>query len=349
MQHIALIRPILILALLSGAVAQKRTSTSIDVEGGKITIDFTTTKIGDRSPTDLPVGTVWRMSKDAAAGLTTTVPLITRKLMLMPGTYGLSARRVSKSKGELVIFQGGMLFQDGMKHDTSSLRLDEEAESVEKLTISLKKSKRSSGEQARIKLMWGKHSLNTRFTVLGSTNVDGTLGGKPAKFSFFHLPVSSYQAKLRNGDLLPVGLAQQKGEDGVAYSIHAQKEGTNGVNLIFKNETLAMNPVSIKANRDMQKRVNDFMSQASDAQATQLKERLIRMAAELKQLEKQQKTASALSKNVTFTGEVVNASSTSKNLKVVAENGEAGISVAMTFGAKVANFVVKDSSFKKQQ
>jgi Protein of unknown function (DUF2911) len=349
MHHSALTRPIVFLSLLTAAVGQNRTQSSIEVEGGKITIDYTTTKIGDRSPADIPVGTVWRMSKDSAAGLTTTVPLATRNVTLPPGSYRISARRVSESKWELVIFQGATMFADKMAHQTSSLRLDEEEQSVDDLTISLKKSKRSSGVQARVKLTWGKYSLNTRFSVLGSTKVDGSLGGKPAVFTFFHIPVGKNQGKLSGGNLLPVGIVQQKGQDGVTYSIHARRQGNAGCDVIFENTTVAKTPGIIAANRSMQKRIQDFMARASDEQASQLKTRLEQMTKDLEALETQQKAASALREKVTLSADISNADSASKILKVNAKAGENGLSVAMTFGAKVAKFVVADASFKKQQ
>ena len=143
-----LIRTAILLSLVTAALGQERSKSSIEIAGGTVTVDYTATKIGSRSPADLPVGTVWRMSKDAAAQLTTTVPLASRTVTLAPGSYRLSARRVSESKWELVIFQGGFTFQKGMDHQTSSLRLDEEDDLVEDLTIAVKKSRSA----ARIKL-----------------------------------------------------------------------------------------------------------------------------------------------------------------------------------------------------
>ena len=131
-------------ALLLPAHAQQRSQSTVEVTGGKVTVDFTSTKLAGRSPADIPVGTVWRMSKDAAAGLTTTVPLAGRTLLLPPGSYRLSARRASKDRWELLIFEGGMLFEDGMAHRKHSLRLDEESESQNDLGITLKKASRGA-------------------------------------------------------------------------------------------------------------------------------------------------------------------------------------------------------------
>ena len=120
--------PILVLltstaATASALCAQGRTDTSVELAGGKVTVDYTSTKLRGRSPADIGVGTAWRMSKDMPARLTTTLPLATRKGIVPPGVYNLAAKRVRDDHWELLLYTAPGLFRDGVEHHDASQRL----------------------------------------------------------------------------------------------------------------------------------------------------------------------------------------------------------------------------------
>lgn len=335
-----------ILAALSTAsvAAGQGAVAAAEIGGGKVEVLYTQTALKGRSAADVPKGTVWRMSAGRAAQLRTSIPLVKKDLFVLPGTYNISARRVSDSRWELLLFTEGTLYQDGVETRTHSLRLDEEETSMEQLTFTVKASRGS----IRIKLHWGKHSLNTRFKTLPVDKITGTLGGKPAEFSFYGLPAERRnQAKLSGGQLLDIGSVEQTSSNGIRYSIHAKRQG-EGVELLFKNASIAYAKKTIAASEDLRKRLKAFIDRGANDQVETITKRLAELNKAITKLQDLQKRAKMMPAEVTFQGKFEDVPTTAANMKVSGKKTEDGMRLDVSFGRKQAHFDVKNAKFTKQ-
>ena len=345
MQRPILAGSLVLVSVLSTGPAQHQTTASVDVDGGTVEIHYTPTKLKGRSADDIPVGSVWRMSAGAAAELQTSVPLAKRGVVIAPGRHRISAKRTGKSTWQLVLFQGATLFRDGMTHQTASLRMDDEEESAENLKFTVKKSRGA----VRIKLLWGKHSLNARLDVMGSKKIEATAGGKPATFHFYNIPVSKNQTKLTNGEQLTIGQIVQKGDHPIVYTMHAQKKGSTGIEMILKNASIQSAKKTLDAALDQKKRIAAFIEKnPNDDRIDRAKEMLQRIDKQITSATELHRAASALSGRVAIDGSTEDIRRGSSVMEVSSKKGEDGLVIEITFGRKVATFVVKEGVFKKQ-
>ncbi|MCA8957727.1 MAG: DUF2911 domain-containing protein [Planctomycetes bacterium] len=323
---------------------QRRVSTSVDVPHGKVSVAYTPAPLGERSPADLPAGFVWRMSAGAAAKLTTTVPLADRSVVIAPGTYSLSARRLAQKKFELLLFRDADLYQKGIPVQVASLRLDDEETSQPNLGYTL----RCSGDTLRLKLHWGKHSLNTRLHVLEVHRVATRIAGEAAELLLFKLDSARHLTRITNGETLLVGTALRKGAQSVELAIHAKRQGSN-MELLFDNASLARAERMRKQRQEQEKMLAGALEREKDeARKSRIAQRLEWVRKDLTQWSALHTAAAALRETVTFkSAGIEDVRQTAAHLSVDASDKDGKLTLGIGLGRKLARFEVSEASFRK--
>lgn len=150
---ISIIIAITVCAVLALAQSDRGSST-LDLSGGKATVEYGRPAIRGRSIDALPVGTEWRMGSNAATTLTTDVNLKFGDKVVKKGSYVLKAKRTDE-KNWLLIIQT----EDQSSTIEAPLTFAKAETAVELLTIDLKKD----GKGGQFFLQWGVFTLSTNF------------------------------------------------------------------------------------------------------------------------------------------------------------------------------------------
>lgn len=212
----SLVFPLCFLAGLA-AQSQERLTVGTNVDGGKVSVSYTSTTLRGRSiEKDLKKGDVWRMSAGAAAELITEVPLMAGTLVIAPGRHRLSARYLGDRRFTLMVFRGPRVFTRGTPYRELPLRIHDEQRSRDQLAFGVRLDKEEGPKgEVRFRTWWGKHSLNWNLGVLGMRKSKWTLAGKPATLTFFELPRNkNIVDQVKAGIRVPFGILEQENKEG---------------------------------------------------------------------------------------------------------------------------------------
>jgi len=145
----------LILAATVLGIAQgDRGTSSIDIGGGKVTVEFGTPKLGDRNIEDMiKPGMTWRLGSNAATTMESTVELDFGGKKLGAGKYTLTARCGQDQSWTLLASAGsGAAFEFPLHFSKDSTGQD-----VMKITLA------KAGAGADLTIAWGTHRLHASF------------------------------------------------------------------------------------------------------------------------------------------------------------------------------------------
>jgi hypothetical protein len=143
------------LAMGNTLMAQRGEATA-SINGKKVTIEYGRPSLQGRDMlARLPVGNTWRMGKDAATTLKTDGTLHFGAQTVAPGTYRLTAKRVSEDAWHLLISSDENTVEIPLQNNPAG-------ESVETFTINLESK---GGNQGRFSMAWGMMTVGTDFTV----------------------------------------------------------------------------------------------------------------------------------------------------------------------------------------
>lgn len=141
---------------MGGTLLAQRGEATADINGKKVTIEYGRPSLQGRDMlARLPVGSTWRMGKDAATTLKTDGTLHFEGQTVAPGTYRLTAKRVSEDAWHLVISSDQSTVEVPLQNNAVG-------ESVETFTINLESK---GGNRGRFSMAWGMMTVGTDFTV----------------------------------------------------------------------------------------------------------------------------------------------------------------------------------------
>lgn len=139
----------------SSSISQGRGKASLDLEGGKVSIDYGRPVLRGRDILSmLSPGEEWRMGSDSATKLTSDLSLKFGDKVIPKGEYILTAKRVEEEKWNLLIKA-----EDGTTLAEAPMIFQKTAESVEQMTIMLEKME--TGGQ--FILRWSTFTLTANF------------------------------------------------------------------------------------------------------------------------------------------------------------------------------------------
>jgi len=131
-----------------------RGSSSIELGGGKVTVEYGTPKLGDRNIDDMiKPGMNWRLGSNAATTLDTTAALDFGGKELPAGKYTLTARYNQDKSWTLVASSGTTAALEAPLHFAT----DNAQQDVLKITLA------KAGDGGEIHIAWGTYRLHGSF------------------------------------------------------------------------------------------------------------------------------------------------------------------------------------------
>lgn len=144
-------------AVVTVAHEPGRDSTTVELEGAKITINYGTPTLGDRNLDQMIVpGKVWRMGMNAATTLETSVALDFGGKLLDPGKYTLLALSDENNNWLLIVSSSGSASDAVVKAPMHFARDDA---NVDILKMVLGKE----GNSTSLSVTWGHYRLHLIF------------------------------------------------------------------------------------------------------------------------------------------------------------------------------------------
>ncbi|MCI0485105.1 MAG: DUF2911 domain-containing protein [Blastocatellia bacterium] len=134
---------------------QGRGTASLDLDGGKVSIDYGRPTLRGRDILSfLSAGEEWRMGADSATKLTSDLSLKFGDKVVPKGEYVLAAYRVEEEKWNLLIKT-----EDGSTIAQAPMTFQRVADSAEQMTIMLEKAEGGG----KFMLHWGTFTLTANF------------------------------------------------------------------------------------------------------------------------------------------------------------------------------------------
>jgi hypothetical protein len=328
--------------LWSVASAQQpgRSSSSVDLKGGKVTVNYSVPRAQGRGPKDVPVGTAWRMGAGDSTQLRTEVPLMIGDLLVAPGERRLAARHAEEGKWKLVVFTGGTLFNDQLPHEEVPIQFKEESEAQEEMKITLTKE----GEKGRFLLRFGTASLSFDFDALSSTKLDADLGGKKAVFEIYGIP-STPMTHGKVAGSAPMTIGQLHVGGASLPIIHQLGEGRQPA-LTFRNDVKDAR-TALSSLKQRKETLERRLENAPEDRKEML-ERMIKEAGDrIPKLEAQVTAGESLPEKVVVAGKAEPAGSKAEAITASLTPGDAGPVLRLHFGIRAASFTIDPKAFQK--
>jgi len=318
-----------------------RQSSSIDLNGGKVTVNYSVPRAQGRGPKDVPAGTAWRMGAGDSTQLKTEVPLMIGGLMIPPGERRLAARHAEEGKWKLVVFTGGTLFNDNLPHEEVPIQFKEETEAQEEMKITLTKE----GEKGRFLLRFGTFSLGFDFDALSRTKIDADLGGKKVVFDMYGIPSTpETHGKVSGGEALTIG--QLHVGDAALNLVH-QVDQNRQPALTFRNDGLKDGRMTLTGLKQSKERREGQLERASEDRREMLERMLKETNERIAKVEAQVKAAEGLPDKIVVTGKAEPAASKAEVLRAQVAPGDGGLTLTIHFGVRNATFTIDPKAFQK--